>query len=44
MEMEDGRSLEDLIKLVGHNLENREFLTEFLGTCSECLQPIPNSH
>ena len=33
----------NVIKLVGHNLENTEFLTEFLGTCSKCLQPIPNS-
>ena len=33
----------NIIKLMGHNLENTEFLTGFRGTCPECEQPIPNS-
>ena len=32
-----------IIKLVGRNLENTEYLTECCGNCSKCLQPISNS-
>ena len=33
----------NLINVVGHNLENTEFLTEFRVTCSKCVQLIPTS-